>query len=152
MPKSSRPPKYSKMNKYAVVYVHGKPRYLGLYGSPESKIAYARLVAELQANPTVPIAHLRQKEEKYLTVCELAAAFLEYAKAKTDHTDYAHYRVIILDFLDKLYGDHTPVENFKPRDLKLVRTEMAQSRRFCRRIVNRYTCRIRDLYKAKPEG
>jgi hypothetical protein len=41
------------MNKYAVVYLNGKPHYLGLYGSQESKIAYARLIAEIQANPTV---------------------------------------------------------------------------------------------------
>ncbi len=52
MPKlNHRPPKYCKLNKYAVVYYHGKPHYLGLYGSAESKIAYSRFVAELQANP-----------------------------------------------------------------------------------------------------
>jgi hypothetical protein len=49
MPKlNNRPPKYSKMDKYAVVYLHGKKFYLGLYGSEESKVAYARFIAELQ--------------------------------------------------------------------------------------------------------
>lgn len=40
------------MGKYALVYHQGRKIYLGLYGTPESKAAYARLVAELQKNPT----------------------------------------------------------------------------------------------------
>ena len=135
MPKlNNRPPKYSKMGKYAVVYYGGKPHYLGRYGSPESKVAYSRIVAEIQANPSVPLP----SEEKKITVRELAAEFLDYAKANTNSTDYAHYRTAVLDFLDKLYGDNTPVENFTPRSLKLVRDEMIKSRRFCRNIVNKY--------------
>jgi len=132
------------MNKYAVVYLNGKPRYLGLYGSPESKVAYSRFVAELQANPN-PIFFLSAKE-KHVTVRELTAAFLDHAAASFDYKDYSHCRVIVLDFLDKLYGDNFPVEDFKPRCLKLVREEMVQSRRFCRRIVNRYTFRIISIF------
>ena len=143
MPKISRPPKYCKLNGYAVVYHCGKPHYLGRYGSPESKIAYSRFVAEVQANPTFfPI-----KEEKHVTVCELAAAFLDHVKANKGSTDYSVYRTIVLDFLDKLYGDNTSVENFKPSCLKLVRAEMIQSRRFCRNIVNRHTCRITSIFE-----
>ena len=80
MPKlNNRPPKYSKMGKYAVVYFNGKPHYLGLYGSPESHTAYARIIAEIRANPSVPLP----SEEKRATVRELAAAFLDNAKANT---------------------------------------------------------------------
>jgi len=138
MPKISHPPKYCKLNGYAVVYHCGKPHYLGRYGSPKSKIAYSRFVAEVQANPTFfPI-----KEEKHVTVCELAAAFLDHVKANKGSTDYSVYRTIVLDFLDKLYGDKYVRREFKPSCLKLVRAEMIQSRRFCRNIVNRHTCRI----------
>ena len=119
MPKlNARPPKYCRMNKYAVVYVNGKPHYLGLYGSPESKVAYSRFVAELQANPN-PV-FFRSEREKQVTVHELTAAFLDHAKASTDYKEYAHCRVVVLDFLNKFYGDGTPVESFKPRCLKLV--------------------------------
>ena len=142
MPKSNKPPKYSKMNKYAVVYHNGRPHYLGLYGSPESKVAYSRYVAELQANPVV----LLPTAEKHVTVRELTAAFLDHAATSTDHTEYGHCRIIVLDFLDKLYGDDTPVDNFKPRCLKLVREQMIQSRRFCRRIVNSYTRRVVSVF------
>ena len=81
MPKlNNRPPKYAKMGKYAVVYLNGKKIYLGLYGSPESKVAYSRLVAELQASPAI----YRPKENESITVRELTAAFLDYAKENTD--------------------------------------------------------------------
>jgi len=136
MPKlNNRPPKYSKMGKYAVVYYGGKSYYLGRYGSDESKVAYSRLLAEIQASPTgVPLP----KEEQHVTVRELAAAFLDYSQSSINPTDYAHYRTVVLDFLDKLYGDDTPVEQFKPSCLKLVRQEMMKSRRFCRNIINKY--------------
>ena len=77
--------------------------------------------------------------EKRVTVRELAAAFLDHAEANVNHTDYTHFRVAILDFLDKLYGNNFPVDDFKPRCLKLVREEMVESRRFCRNTINKYT-------------
>ena len=134
MPKlKNRPPKYSKLGKQAVVYHNGRPHYLGRHGSPESKIAYSRFIAEIQANP----GFFPKKGEKSITVRELYAAFLDHAKASMDSTNYSFYRVIILDFLDKLYGDDTPVEEFTPRCLKLVREEMIRSGRFSRKILNR---------------
>ena len=142
MPKLNRPPKYCKLNGQAVVYYQRKTHYLGRHGSPESKTAYARFLAEIQANSTI----IQPSGEKNATVRELAAAFLDHAKASFDSTEYGHYRIIILDFLSPLFGDNTAVDCFKPRCLKLVRDEMIKSRRFCRRIVNRYTFRIISIF------
>ena len=143
MPKlQNRPPKYSKMGKYAVVYHNGRPHYLGLHGSPESKVAYARFVAELQANPTV--SPLRGENQVVIRV--LTAAFLDHAKANIDPISYGHFRIVVLDFLDKLFGDNTPVNDFTPRCLKLVRKEMIQSGRFCRRTINDYTFRVISIF------
>ena len=139
----NRPPKYLRSGKYAVVYHHGKRIYLGEYGSPESHAAYSRFVAEKQANPTF---HLL-KGEPSVTVKELAVAYLDHAKVSTDPTTYTIYRTIVLDFLDKLYGDSTPVDEFKPSCLKLVRTEMVHSQRFCRNTVNRHTQRIVSIFE-----
>lgn len=95
--------RYPLLGKYAVVYYGGKSHYLGQYGSPESKTAYSRFVAEIQANPVfVP-----SKEEKFLTVRELAAAFLDHVKANSDPINYGHCRIVVLDFLDKFFGDGT---------------------------------------------
>ena len=81
MPKlNKRPPKYCKLNQYAVVYQNGKPIYLGLHGSPESKVAYSRFIAEIQANQVFSLT----KEERAITVCELTAAFLGFQKAKIE--------------------------------------------------------------------
>jgi len=144
MPKlKNQPPKYCKIGKYAVVYCNGKPHYLGLYGSQESKVAYARFVAEIQANPTVVLP----RAKKHVTVSDLSAAFLDHAEATTDPTTYVIYRTIVLDFLNKLYGDDIPVDEFKPSCLKLVREQMVQSRRFCRHTVNRHTQRIVSLFE-----
>ena len=136
MPKlNNRPPKYSQLNGYAVVYVQGKPKYLGgLYNSPESLIAYSHFVAELQTNSAalIPVG----EKDKVATIRELNAAFLDYAKENMTPVNYSFYRVIILDFISKLY-DTTLVNEFSPRSLKLVRAEMIKSRRFSRKVVNR---------------
>jgi predicted DNA-binding transcriptional regulator AlpA len=142
MPKSNKPPKYSKMGKYAVVYVHCKPRYLGLFGSPESKVAYARFLAELQSSPSVPLP----SREKHVTISELTAAFLEDAEVNSDPVSYGHCRVVILDFLDRFFGDGFSVDSFKPSCLALVQKEMIQSGRYCRRTVNDHTRRIVSIF------
>jgi len=106
MPKlTKRLPKYCKLNQYAAVYQNGKPVYLGLHGSPESKVAYSRFIAEIQANPIFSPT----TEGKAVTICELTAAFIDHAKLTLDSTGYSFYRVIVFDFLDKLYGDGTAV-------------------------------------------
>jgi len=143
MPKlKNSPPEYQKSGKYAVVYHNGKRCYLGLYSSKESHVAYSRFLAERQANPTF---HL-EKGETDIAICELTAAFLDHTKVTSDSKDYSHCRVVVLEFMDKLYGDDIPVDNFKPGSLKLVREEMIRSRRFCRRTVNRYTHRIVSIF------
>ena len=143
MPKlNNRPPKYTKVNGRAAVYYGGKTHYLGgLYGSQESKAAYARFLVEIQANPDAR----KPNEERSITVSELAVEYLDFAVAKIDPTDYGHCRVIVLDFLTKLFGS-TPVGEFKPQSLKTVRNAMIQSRRFCRSTVNKYTKHLISMF------
>ena len=143
MPKlKNKPPKYSKLKQYAVVYSHGKTHYLGLYGSPESKAAYARFIAESRVDPVF----LPPQEGEKVTVPDLVAAFLEYVEPTLDDSTFGHYRTLVGDFLLKLYGDGTAVDDFKPRCLKLIRSEMIQSQRFCRNTINVYTRRIVSIF------
>jgi len=79
------------------------------------------------------------KRGKTVIVRELTAVFLDHAKASIHPSDDGHSRVIVLDFLDKLYGDDTPVDGFKSSCLKLVRDEMIKSRWFCRGVINSHT-------------
>ena len=90
MPKlKNKPPKYAKLKNYAVVYFQGRTHYLGLYGSPESKTAYARFVAESRVDP---IFAPPQEGEK-ITIADLVAAFLEHAKPTLDPATFGHYPV-----------------------------------------------------------
>ena len=149
MPKLvTRPPLYKKCGKYAVVYIDGKRVFLGLFGSQESKIAYARHLAERASPEFAP-----PKGEKNVTVKELAAAFLDHAEATLKKPNYTHYRIVVLDFLNKFYGDNTLVNDFKPSCLKLVRQEMINALnthgkpRLCRKQVNEYTRRIVHIFQ-----
>ena len=68
---------------YAVVYHHGKTIYLGAYGSPESKIAYARFIAEQKQQPEIALPTISKgesilREEPGATVNELGIAFLDH--------------------------------------------------------------------------
>ena len=149
MPKLlNRPPQYKQSGNYAVVYIDGKRNFLGLYGSEESKIAYARVLAE-RASPTL----CPPKGEEDITVRELAAAFLDYAKATLKKPNYTHHRIVVLDFLNRFYGDNTLVNDFTPGCLKLVRNELIAARnqrgepRFCRGMVNDYVFRIVRIFQ-----
>ena len=153
MPKN-KPPKYARIGKYAAVYLDGKPNYLGLYNSPESKAAYARFEAEwwtkaqftVEKRNTLTFQSSQEQRGTNATIHELAAAFLDHAKANVDPTTYSVFQTIVLDFLTKLYGNDTLVEDFKPSCLKLVRSEMIRSRRFCRNTLNRHIHRIVSVF------
>ena len=94
MPKlTNRPPKYAKFKNYAVTFHNGKRIYLGLYGSPESHTAYARFLAERRLNPDLVLP----RGEANVAVCELAAGFLDHAKATLGKPNYTHYRIAIID-------------------------------------------------------
>ena len=140
MPKLKNcPPKFCQLKQYAVVYHNRKIHYLGRYGTPEALTAYNRFCAEIQNNslPNVP------KGVGDATVGKLAAVFLDHAKATLETSNYTHYRIVIGDFLLKLFGD-VAIDNFKPSSLKLLRDEMIQSQRFCRKQINDYVAETRS--------
>jgi hypothetical protein len=59
MPKpQSKPPAYYRQtaSSQAVVRIHGRDRYLGRYGSPESYEAYERAIAEWRAGRATEVA------------------------------------------------------------------------------------------------
>ena len=160
MPKH-KPPKLCKLkvgkHLYAVVYINAKPRYLGIWASSEAKAAYARFEAEWWDNHrrspgerVAPALHPPETKAD-ATVLELCEAFLDYALVTLDKQNYKHHKFTVEDFLLKLYAG-VPVDSFKARDLKLVRSEMIRALdkkgkpRFCRKMVNDYTRRIVAIF------
>jgi len=91
MPKLiNRNPKLSKLKKYAVSYYRGKIHYFGIHGTQEALIASNRFCAELQEHPIVSLP----KAGKHVTVKELSAAFLDYAKSGIDKISIAVYPIL----------------------------------------------------------
>jgi len=79
VPRKSAPAyRYHKARDCAVVTLHGRDHYLGVFDSPESWEKYHRLVAEFLAarrEPPPPVA-----ADAPLTVTELIARYWRFAK------------------------------------------------------------------------
>ncbi|MDR0327106.1 MAG: site-specific integrase [Planctomycetaceae bacterium] len=138
MPKSNKPPKYSKNGKYAVIYVNSKKIYLGLYGSPESRQEYARIVAEWDTTPTPP------SSAPDVSVSELAAGYLDYAQPRQDKIQFSHNKYAI-GYLVNIYGS-LAVNEFSPKKLKVVRLQMVKTGKMCRKHINGYVQRIVRMF------
>jgi len=151
MPKLvNKNPKLGKLGKYAVVRLSGQTIYLKdpqgrnvKHGTAAALTAHNRFCLERQSNPT---GYVPPTKEADATVKELGAAFLDYLEGRTDEITLTVFRIIIIEFLVKLYGD-TPADEFSTTCLDLVRTAMKQSQRFNRNTLNRHTRRIISVFK-----
>lgn len=124
-------PKYChfKPRDLAYVRIHGKPRYLGKYGSAESREAYRRVLAELEAAPSQP-SPTTQAPSDCLTVLELCAEYLDYArgyyvKEGRPTTQMGNVRRA-LRTLKGLYA-HTNAADFGPLALRAVQQHLVKT-------------------------
>ena len=122
-----RVPKYCRHKARGLAYVrdHGRVRYLGKYGSPESKEAYTRFLIEWEARragePPLP------KPGVELTVVEVCSAYWDFAQRYYTKNGkpsgwLTHIR-LMLRKVREAYG-HTPTGEFGPRKLKAIRQGM----------------------------
>jgi integrase len=109
----------------ARVRVNGRDFYLGPFGSPESKQAYARFIAENFGNGGPPSLTVPAGER--LSIAALVVKYDDFARlhyvkdgAPTDER-YAIKAAVAP--LVSLYGD-TPADEFSPKRLKAVRQEI----------------------------
>jgi integrase len=127
-------PKYRhhKGSGQAFVQVKGKRHYLGVYGSPKSKEAYSRFVAELAASPITPVAVVPTASAVGITVVELADAYHEFCKSyyrKKDGTPSGwldHIQLVLDKHLSDLYG-RTPAADFGPKAFKAIRQRLVDA-------------------------
>jgi hypothetical protein len=114
----------------ARVRISGRDVYLGPFGSPESKEAYARLIAEHFANGESETIILPDGE--ILTVAALVVKYDDHAQryyVKNGRpTDERHAIKSAVAPLLRLNGS-TPAEEFGPKRLKAVRQEFVSSGR-----------------------
>lgn len=123
-------------------------RYLGPYGSPESRAEYARVIAEL-AGIALPKPEAKLPSSG-CSVNELILAYWRHAEAyyrgpdgkgtaELDHVKLS------LRMVRQAFGE-TPAADFGPVKLAAVREGMV-ARGWCRRVVNARVDRIRRCFK-----
>lgn len=131
----------------AYTTVDGKRIYLGAWGTEESKQKFEALRAERREAGDQPAIDPRPG----LTVIELAAAYRRYASAHYRDAGGAPVAKTInnldqsLRIIKRLYG-RTPVAEFGPRRLAIVRSEMI-AQGWKRRTVNNRISAIRRMFK-----
>ncbi len=152
-------PKYRRHKKiYARVVLSGREIYLGLYGSPESKEAYERVVAQwLSEGRKTPksrrmSAASRFKEDQesgIVSITELAVRYYDHAAGyyvkdgqPTSELDGIRY---ILGVFRKYYGS-VAVDEFGPTELKALRSEFIRMG-WCRTTINKQIARLTRMYR-----
>ena len=139
----SKTPSYrlQKASGRAVVTLNGADRYLGVFGTPESRAAYDRLIAEWLANGRrIPEA------DADVTVVELIAAHWKHAEtyyADTPNT-LTNIRHAVRP-LKRLYG-RTRAADFGPLSLEAVRGAMIDDG-LARGTINRRIGWIRIVFR-----
>jgi integrase len=153
MPKlNGRVPKYSlhKASGRAIVTLSGTDHYLGEYDSPESKVAYDRVIAEWLANGRRHQQPMPLAGSPSNTINELIAAYWEYAQSyyrKPDGTptqEIETLRQALKPFI-LLYGE-TKISDFGPLALKAVREAMIL-KKWCRTHINKQISRLKSMFR-----
>jgi integrase len=152
MPRKSQVPSYKlhKPSGQARVIIGGKHLYLGAFGSPESRQAYARLIAERLAptltEPSTPSGILAFPR---LTINELLLQYWTFAQTyyvkDGQPTKELTSMREALGHLRAVYENLLATE-FSPRKLKAVRQHMIDCG-LCRGMVNSRVNRIKRVIK-----
>jgi integrase len=130
-----------KASNQAVVYLDGKERYLGKYGTARSKQEYRRLIGELLARQGRP-----ERPPETLTINELLLAYWNYSKEYHGWSKRDGYCLKdVMRIVKEVYG-RSLAGDFGPLALKVCRQRMIE-KDWCRTYVNAQTARITRMFK-----
>ena len=128
----------------AVVTLNGTDHYLGKYGTPSSREAYDRKIAEWLSNGRAPAG-----DTETLSIAELMVRYVRFAESYYRKNGEPTSEVAILKLalrpLKRLYGE-TPGRDFGPLALKTVRQAFIDDG-LCRNEVNRRTSHVIRLFR-----
>lgn len=136
---------HHKASGQAFVLLHGRHKYLGKWGAPETEIAYHTLMAEYTANG----GHIAPPQAE-ITRLELVNLYWQHVGQyyrKPDGTPTSQQHVInnSLKPLTNVYGQK-PAMEFGPNLLRAVRQSWI-SRNLSRKTVNDYTTGVKRMLK-----
>ncbi len=153
MSRPFRIPKYSlhKATGQARTVIRGKHFYLGAFGSPESREAYARLISEHslaeKRSSGAPPPNSRFPD---LTIAELLLRYLEFAQQYYRKNGNPTKELVCMreamGHIRALY-DRLPAQEFGPLKLKAVRRHMIEQCGLSRGVVNNRINRIKRIFK-----
>lgn len=145
--KKIRVPKllHHKASGQAFVLLHGRHKYLGKWGAPETEIAYHTLMAEYTANG----GHIAPPPAE-ITCLELVNLYWQHVTEyyrKPDGTPTSQQHIInnSLKPLKNVYGQKPAVE-FGPNLLRGIRQSWIAAG-LARKTVNDYTAEVRRMFK-----
>lgn len=143
-------PKYChhKQKNLAYVTINGRVIYLGKYDSPESHNNYDKTIAEWLSNN-------RMLESEYFvsdfSVSDLVARYLDhsinYYLNRRTNKPTSHYHKIksAVVYAHRYYGD-LPIEEFRARHLKAIRTIMID-KKYVRGTINQWISLIKAMFR-----
>lgn len=118
-----------------VVYINRREAYLGPYGSEQSLKLYNQIIARWRAGSSAAVVGDRLNAPDDLTVVELVAKFVEWARRRYVNSPGRLVKLAIATRrLLRLHAD-TPVADFGPLALQAVRSAMIADD-LCRNSVN----------------
>lgn len=144
-------PKYRhhKGSGQAFIQVNGRRHYLGKWDSPKSKERYAAFVAELAVCSTAATSLPHTAPVSQITVVELAAAYLDFAKGYYQKngrpTDTLDGIKVAIRAVKGLYG-HERMATFSPICLLAIQQELAGTG-VTRGYVNKQVAWIKRMFK-----
>ncbi|MDR0326859.1 MAG: site-specific integrase [Planctomycetaceae bacterium] len=127
-------PKNCRDRNQAFSWYNGKRIYHGVWGTPEAEKSYKRFLAALIESP-VPPAQVDKDTD--VLVSELASAFLDDHESRMGYADFLNFGYAI-EYLAEAFGELAANE-FSPKKLKTVRSQMVKAGTLCRDTVNKYT-------------
>jgi integrase len=141
MPKlMNRLPKKCRDRNQAFSWHNGKRIYHGVWGTPEAEKSYKRFLAALIENPVQPTP----LDEGSMLVSELADAFLVFIESRISKSECTLHKYAI-GYLAECYGE-LAVNEFSPKKLKVVRSQMVKAGTLCRKTINNYIGKIRRMF------
>jgi integrase len=144
-------PKYRhhKGSGQAFVQVNGHRHYLGKWDSPKSKERYAAFVAELAVRPGIPMPLPLTTPASAITVVELCAAYLDFAKGyyvkNGKPTGHLYQVKVAVRVIRDVYG-HTEAAKFGPLAIRAIQQKMVGDNA-SRRHINQTIGHIKRLFK-----
>lgn len=139
---------HHKGTNQALVYVGGKQHYLGVYGSPKAKLAYAALLSRLKAGLS-PFEDQQEPAEKAKPVQNRSVAALLHQFIIEALPKYAvdeqHCQKGAIRIVNELFGA-IPAAEFGPLKLRLVRDAMI-AKGWSRSYINRSVKRVRHIFR-----